>query len=100
MQTTPADTHRAAIAKLRKRLARWELQHLGQLAASLAEQLDAASARIKALEGELESAWAAADSWREQTMEMVEEMEAEGQQIGLTQSGKLMVVPQAQGSAA
>ena len=37
------------IAALRKRLERWELEHLRQLAASLADRLEAAHARIDAL---------------------------------------------------
>lgn len=45
---TPADTAKT-IKALRKRLERWELEHLRQLAASLADRLEAAEQRIEPL---------------------------------------------------
>ena len=54
---TPADTAKT-IKALRKRLERWELEHLRQLAASLADRLEAAEQRIEALEVEAARAWA------------------------------------------
>ena len=47
---TPADTAKT-IKALRKRLERWELEHLRQLAASLADRLEAAGATVGLTQG-------------------------------------------------
>lgn len=92
---TPADTAKT-IKALRKRLERWELEHLRQLAASLADRLEAAEERIEALEVEAARAWDTADAWREDAQRLVEELEAAGATVGLTQGGTLVVCGDAQ----
>lgn len=87
---TPADTAKI-IKALRKRLERWELEHLRQLAASLADRLEAAEQRIEALEVESSRAWDTADAWREDAQRLVEELEAAGATVGLTHGGALVV---------
>lgn len=78
------------IAALRKRLECWELGHLRELAAGLATDLEAAHARIDALECALDRAESAAESWREDTMRLIDELEAVGQPVGLTQKGQFV----------
>lgn len=92
---TPADTANT-IKTLRRRLERWELEHLRQLAASLAERLEAAEQRIEALQVEVSRAWDTADAWREDAQRLVEELEAAGAAVGLTQGGALVVCDDAQ----
>lgn len=87
---TPADTAKT-IKALRKRLERWELEHLRQLAASLADRLEAAEQRIEALEVEAARAWDTADAWREDAQRLVEELEDAGAAVGITQNGALVV---------
>lgn len=99
MQTTAPPTQQAAIAKLRKRLARWELDHLRQLAASQEEQLSAALERISILETEATRAWDMADTMREDISRLIEELHEAGQQVGLTQGGQLVAVAQQGGAA-
>lgn len=83
-----------AITTLRKRLDRWELGHLRTHCAELALRLETALERIDALESEASRAWDAADSWREDAMQMVNELQDKGKAIGLTQSGELVVMPE------
>ena len=92
---TPADTAKT-IKALRKRLERWELEHLRQLAASLADRLEAAEQRIEALEIDAARAWDTAEAWREDAQRLVEELEAAGATVGLTQGGALVVCDNAQ----
>ena len=95
---TPADTAKT-IKALRKRLERWELEHLRQLAASLADRLEAAEQRIEALEIDAARAWDTAEAWREDAQRLVEELEAAGATVGLTQGGALVVCDDAQPAA-
>ena len=94
----PADTAKT-IKALRKRLERWELEHLRQLAASLADRLEAAEQRIEALEIDAARAWDTAEAWREDAQRLVEELEAAGATVGLTQGGALVVCDDAQPTA-
>ena len=97
MQTTPqADTTPAdaaqAITAMRKRLSRWELDHLRAHCAELAQRLDAANTRIDTLESEVWRAWDAADSWRGDAMDLANHLQAEGAAVGLTVDGALVVM--------
>lgn len=87
------------ITALRKRLERWELDHLRSLAASLAEQLEDAHNRIESLQSDLERAWRNAEAWQEDAMLLVKQLEASGEQVGITQAGQLVVVQQQGGAA-
>lgn len=75
------------IANLKRRLDRWELDHLRSLAAQQAD-------RIERLETELEIAQQNAEFWHEQATNMVRELQADGETVGITQSGALVLVPQ------
>jgi phosphoserine phosphatase len=103
MQTTTATPAEAtkAIGALRKRLSRWELDHLRQHCADLAQRLDDALSRIDTLESEVSRAWDAADSWRDQTHELVNDLHEAGKTVGLTMGGELVVLAETlQGGAA
>lgn len=80
------------IAALRKRLERWELEHLRMHAASLSEQLEAAQERFEALQAETSRAWDTAESWRMDAMDLVTDLEEAGKTVGLTQGGQLVVM--------
>lgn len=96
-QATQADTKKT-IAALRKRLNHWELEHLRALSASLSDQLEAANDRIEALQSDLASAWRNAEAWQDDAMELVKQLEEEGQTVGLTITGAL--VAEQEGGAA
>ena len=81
-----------AIAAMRRRLSKWELDHLRTLCAELAERLETAQGRIDELEGEVSRAWDAAESWRTDAMELMNDLQEEGKTVGLTQDGHLVVV--------
>lgn len=90
--------HAATITALRKRLARWEIEHLRVLAAKQDEQLECAAARIEELEAEVERAWRYAEMWRDDIDRLVEALEDQGTPVGLAQSGELFPMHQ-QGGA-
>lgn len=103
--TTPAAQQatqygtKKTIAALRKRLEHWELDHLRALSASLSDQLEAANERIEALHNDLARAWRNAEAWQDDAMELVKQLEASGEQVGITQTGQLAVVGQQGGAA-
>lgn len=72
------------LAALRRKLERWELEHLRQHAADLATRLELAEeeARIER---------ANADYWQDQAMTMIQELQADGATVGLTQEGQIIV---------
>lgn len=74
------------ITNLKRYLAKWEMEHLRRHAAELAERLEAAEENAR-YEREV------AESWRENAFNLMEQMMDEGQQIGLTKSGEVVVVP-------
>lgn len=71
------------ITKLKRRLERWEIEHLRRHAAELAERLEAA-------EEDARRGWDAAESWREDTMQLMQEMMEEGRQVGITKNGQIV----------
>ena len=75
------------LANLQRKLDRWELNHLRALAAQQEE-------RIGLLETELEIAQEHAEFWHDQATNMVEELQADGKTVGLTQNGDLVLAPQ------
>ncbi len=74
---------------LQRRLDRWELDHLRQHAAELAERLEDAERRLSYADEQ-------AEFWREQCMRLEEAItdkdSGSGRQVGLTLSGDLVVV--------
>lgn len=81
----------AALAAIQRKLDRWELEHLRALAASLHDQLEAATRRAEAAE-------ASADAWRDHSWERQAELMALASDpankvdLGLTQSGNVVVL--------
>lgn len=97
--TPPADCSAAAaeaektIAALRRRLHKWELDHLRKLSAELADKLETAQQRIDDLEAEAARAWDVAESWRNDALDLVNDLQDCGKQVGLTKAGALVVMP-------
>lgn len=87
----PAPAQAKTIAALRKRLERWELDHLRALSVSLHQQLEIANERAEQLQSDLDHAWRNAEAWQDNAMELVKQLEAEGQTVGLTITGALVV---------
>lgn len=81
-----------AITKIISRLEKWELQHLRQHAADLAERLERA-------EGEAARANEDADFWHQQCMNMIAELQDVGTEIGMTKDGEIVIGDEAGGAA-
>lgn len=81
-----------AIQAMRKRLDRWELDHLRKHAAELADKLELAQERIEGLESEVSRAWDTAESWRMDAMDLVNDLQEAGKEVGLTMGGALVVM--------
>lgn len=74
------------LLKLKRRLDRWELEHLRQHAAELAERLEAAESRTADAEY-------AADFWHDQAVEVHSAAaEAAGGKPGITIDGRAIIV--------
>ncbi len=92
---TPAPTD-PPLRALRQRLERWELQHLRDHAAELADRLERVTQERDNLLNERDAAWRTAEHWHEQAMQLVEDLHAIGAQCGLTPDGQLIVHTPAQ----
>lgn len=75
---------------IQKKLDRWELDHLRELAAAQAEQIDALHAEIANLTRQLNYAEDAAAQWQDMCLDSVNE---NGQALGVTQSGDMLILP-------
>ena len=73
------------LTNLRRRLEKWELDHLRTLCAQQAD-------RIERLETELDIAQESADYWREDAFALTRELMDAGETIGLTRDGQIGVV--------
>lgn len=73
-----------AMRRIQRRLDRWELEHLREHAAELA-------ARVEDLQRQLQDADRAAYFWREQVLQLQEDLEP-GAQIAMTVDGALHVI--------
>lgn len=79
---------------LQRRLAKWEIAHLRQHAAELAERLEAAEQRAAEAERRLNDAEYACDFWHDQAVEAHNAAaDAAGGAPGVTMGGRLVVVP-------
>lgn len=84
-----------AIATLRRKLERAELEHLRRHTAELAEKLEVAERRIELAELRAQNAEITADMWHDQVWDMQQALDRDTPQaraIGLTQSGALLIV--------
>lgn len=78
------------LATMRRRLEKWELQHLRQHALELQERLDRA-------EEEAARAWESAEFWRDNAMELQEYLIEDGFTVGITQQGQMVATKIAEG---
>ena len=81
------------IQALRKKLSRWELDHLRAHCVKLANELEEAQATIERLTAERDAAQRDAEAWREDVDGLVTALEATGQRVGLTQGGAVVAMP-------
>lgn len=88
----PADD-RQQLINIRKRLERWELTHLRALCAELHERLERTEHELLRAQGRAMAAEDAADMWRDQVNELVDDLNALGRTVGLTQTGQLVTMP-------
>jgi hypothetical protein len=80
------------IQAVRRKLSRWELEHLRKHCAELASQLETAEAQIERLTAERDAAQRDAEAWRDDVNGLVEALEATGQQVGLTQGDAVVAM--------
>lgn len=78
------------LAAMRRRLEKWELQHLRQHALELQERLDRA-------EEEAARAWESAEFWRDNAMELQEYLIEDGFTVGITKQGQMVAAKSAEG---
>lgn len=88
-----ASDAKKCIKRIRSRLERWELTHLRELAATLHQQLEQALERAERAESDASSAEHRADMFMDLNHEMQDELRANGKAMGLTQDGKLLLMP-------
>ncbi|WP_137860777.1 hypothetical protein [Variovorax sp. 3P27G3] len=85
----------STLRNLRRRLERWELAHLREHAAELAQRVEQLEASVEQLEREVYNADACADMWRDSHNRLAEHLAdgtADARCIGLTPQGDLLVV--------
>lgn len=80
------------ISTLRRRLEKWELEHLRKLAAELHERIEIAEEAKRRAEDEASRAWESAEFWRENAFELQEELMNDGYTIGLTKEGQMVAI--------
>lgn len=73
------------LTNLKRRLARWELDHLRHHAADLAERLERA-------EQDRDYYREMTEFWHEEAMRLITELQEDGAVIGLSKSGELSVI--------
>lgn len=84
-----------AVRNMRRRLERWELPHLRQLAASQNELIEQLQAELEHTQQRLTDAELHADIWHDRAIDMMNSLVDENPEhrcIGLTKDGALMVV--------
>lgn len=91
LKSATPPTQDRTIQTLRRRLERWELDHLRTLAAELSDRLDRAQDEAERAKEERDRAWESAESWQRHAENLQQELWAAGGEIGLTQDGVLLV---------
>jgi hypothetical protein len=87
-----------ALHALQRRLERWELEHLRQHAAELAQRLEAAELRAADAERRLSDAEYTAEFWHDQAVDLHNAAaEASDGVPGITIDGRTVVVPRGAG---
>lgn len=86
------------LRRLKRRLDRWELEHLRQHTAELTERVEAAEQRAAEAERRLNDAEYACDFWHDQTVDAHNAAaDAGGGMPGITMDGRLVIVHAASG---
>ena len=81
-------THTPATAAIQRRLERWELAHLRDLAVRQADELDELRRRLAYAED-------CAEHWRQDALQLHADVaELAGAAPGITQDGRLVIVPE------
>lgn len=91
----PLRANSSLVRNLRRRLDRWELPHLRELAARQAEQIEQLQAELEDTQRRLTWAEDCAEQWHEQTMQALNDaVDADPERlcIGLTQDGRVAVM--------
>ena len=91
MTDTADRSPRAVIAAMRRRLERWELDHLRTLASQLQSQLEEERAEHERTRERLDRAEAWAESWHRDFMDLTQELMDAGRTVGLTRDGQIVV---------
>jgi len=73
------------LTSLKRKLARWELEHLRQHAAELAERLEKA-------ERDRDYYRDVADGWWQTHMDLLDQLQDDGAEIGLDKAGQIHVI--------
>lgn len=103
-QPTQQPTPASQLAAIQRRLEHWELTHLRALAAELQERLERTEHELSLARertehelllarGRAMAAEDAAEMWRDQANELVDDLNALGREVGMTQSGELVTMP-------
>ncbi len=92
MQAALPHLTRAERASIQRRLDRWELAHLRELAASLDERLEAETAGAELLRRELAAAQDCAESWWRDFHALQADLEERGGHLALCKTGALHAV--------
>ena len=87
--TTSSTNHHRALAAIRRRLEKLELEHLRNHAVELHEKLGHANIQLEAMKRELDYADDCSASWRDECLRMMEEC---GGAISLSKDGALHVI--------
>ena len=94
--STHDDACAAALARIQRKLEKWELHHLREHARHLDERIEALEAELMQVRDNLANAEDRAEWWREQVMSITEQLAedsgAGGLQIGITRDGHLGLV--------
>lgn len=83
---------RIELANIKRRLDRWELPHLRELASQQCLQIDAQATRIADLERALAYAESCAECWQRDCFQLQEEIEAQGGHLTLQRNGQVGAV--------
>ncbi len=86
MKTTtgPLTATHPFVVNLRRKLERWELDHLRRISLDQAD-------KIELLECNLARETDRADYWRGECMAIIEQLQESGQSVGLTMAGEILV---------
>lgn len=82
---------RNALLAIQRKLDKWELDHLREHAAQMATQAEHLEAQLQMLQARLEHAESVADYWREQVLQLQDEL-SDDVRLGMSSDGTLGLV--------